>query len=233
MILQGVDVLIEINSWVSELFGKVSDVFKERLLFLGLQGSYQRGEATESSDIDVLVVLDELDVPSLRAYKKIIATMPHSEKACGFIGGRQELLNWPRYELFQLSRETRAYYGNLAGLLPEITRKDIADSAKIGASLLYHSSCHTFLYGKEEEHADALKWFYKDAFFILQIVYYLRNGQYINTKKELLPLLSGAEQEIVSISMDLNNYKELFSENRDKYYECIINWSAGILKTEF
>ncbi len=28
--------------------------------FVGLQGSYGRGEATESSDIDIVVILDEL-----------------------------------------------------------------------------------------------------------------------------------------------------------------------------
>ncbi|MBQ9141799.1 MAG: nucleotidyltransferase domain-containing protein [Lachnospiraceae bacterium] len=31
------------------------DEFGDRLLYVGLQGSYLRGEATESSDIDIMV----------------------------------------------------------------------------------------------------------------------------------------------------------------------------------
>ena len=50
--------MIDIKSWLDEFLKALSDTFAERICFVGLQGSYGRGEATENSDIDVVVILD-------------------------------------------------------------------------------------------------------------------------------------------------------------------------------
>ena len=42
-------------SWMNEFLGTLNEVFGDRVWFVGLQGSYGRGEATEASDIDVVV----------------------------------------------------------------------------------------------------------------------------------------------------------------------------------
>ena len=57
--------MVDIKSWMGELLGKLQAVFGERLLYLGQQGSYLRGEATEQSDIDVMIVLDRVDPKAL------------------------------------------------------------------------------------------------------------------------------------------------------------------------
>ena len=44
------------------------ELFGERLWFVGLQGSYGRGEATDTSDIDVVsLFLDTLNIDDLKS----------------------------------------------------------------------------------------------------------------------------------------------------------------------
>jgi len=69
-----------VESWLAELTGRIRGVFGARLIYVGHTGSYARGEAKETSDIDVNVVLDELRMEDLKMYRKIIQSMPNSEK---------------------------------------------------------------------------------------------------------------------------------------------------------
>ena len=73
--------------------------FGERLLYVGLQGSYLRGEATENSDIDVVVIIDDLRGEDLSLYKSLISQFDHSEKSCGFICGKNEMMHWNPLEI--------------------------------------------------------------------------------------------------------------------------------------
>ncbi|MBQ3017675.1 MAG: nucleotidyltransferase domain-containing protein, partial [Clostridia bacterium] len=52
--------MIEINAWMKEFLQTLNETFANRVWFVGLQGSYGRGEATETSDIDIVVILDQL-----------------------------------------------------------------------------------------------------------------------------------------------------------------------------
>ena len=71
------------------------DTFEGRVWFVGLQGSYGRGEATETSDIDVVVILDELSASDIHKYNTMLDTLPHRELICGFVSGKNELLPIP------------------------------------------------------------------------------------------------------------------------------------------
>ena len=57
--------MVDIETWMNELTEKLVSAFEIRLLFLGLQGSYGRGEANEDSDIDVVTVLDRVELTDL------------------------------------------------------------------------------------------------------------------------------------------------------------------------
>ena len=59
-------------------------------MFIGYQGSYARQEATDRSDVDMVVILDKLSTDDLKLYRSIVKSMPFSEKACGFICGLPE-----------------------------------------------------------------------------------------------------------------------------------------------
>ena len=61
---------------------------------MGLQGSYGRGEATEASDIDIVVILDKLSADDIQTYNSMLDTLPHRDLICGFLSGRDEIMNW-------------------------------------------------------------------------------------------------------------------------------------------
>ena len=85
--------MIDINGWMNDFLQKLNDVFVNRVWFVGLQGSYGRGEATETSDIDVVVILDELSASDIQTYQDMLDTLPHRELICGFVSGKDEILN--------------------------------------------------------------------------------------------------------------------------------------------
>ena len=68
--------MITPSEWVGSLLNGLRAVFGRRLLYIGLQGSHQRGEATESSDIDVVTVLDTVSVADLERYRSTVRAMP-------------------------------------------------------------------------------------------------------------------------------------------------------------
>ena len=49
-----------IEVWLQDFTKKLFDQFNSRIKFVGLQGSYKRGEATENSDVDIVIILDRL-----------------------------------------------------------------------------------------------------------------------------------------------------------------------------
>ncbi len=81
----------EINVWVNDFLVSIKRLFDERLVFVGLQGSYNRGEATDQSDIDMVVILDQVTPADLRHYSAMLDMLPNREKACGFVSGVQVL----------------------------------------------------------------------------------------------------------------------------------------------
>ena len=48
------------EAWLKAYLQTVTSLFGVRLLFVGLQGSYGRDEATESSDIDMALILERI-----------------------------------------------------------------------------------------------------------------------------------------------------------------------------
>ncbi|MBR5458199.1 MAG: nucleotidyltransferase domain-containing protein, partial [Burkholderiaceae bacterium] len=59
--------MIDIDVWMTHFTEGLLQRFGNRVWFIGLQGSYAREEATEQSDIDVVVILDKLSVSDIEA----------------------------------------------------------------------------------------------------------------------------------------------------------------------
>lgn len=53
--------MFKTNVYISTLIELLKTTYHERLLYVGLQGSYLRGEATEHSDIDIMVVISDIE----------------------------------------------------------------------------------------------------------------------------------------------------------------------------
>lgn len=212
----------KLENWLQDFTKKLFDKFSTRIKFIGLQGSYKRGEANADSDIDIVIILDKLSFDDLILYKRIVKSMSFSTKVCGFISGEKEIYNWPKFDLFQLLNDTVSLHGNLQDFIPIIKRNDILDSIKINTANLYHQMCHAYLF--EDKNIEALYQGYKSAFFILQALYYSRNTEYVGSKNELVQLLDGEDREVLLVNI---NWKSLnIAENSDFYFEKIINWAA-------
>ena len=48
--------MIDITAWMEDFLQALNETFATRVWFVGLQGSYGRGEATETSDIDGVTI---------------------------------------------------------------------------------------------------------------------------------------------------------------------------------
>ncbi len=215
-----------ITDWMDQLTQKVKEAFGPKLWFAGLQGSWQRGEATEQSDIDVVVIMEELHVDDLQTYREIVRTIPFSEKVCGFLSGREELLCWPVADLFQFCYDTKPFYGSLDQILSLVGSEEVRQAVIMGAGNLYHASCHSFLFEDAKANLPSL---YKAAFFLLQAKSYLEQGKYAGNKEQLSLLLAGTEAEILSQYRE--NLPQIFDDSMCRQaYEQLIQWSGGILK---
>ena len=192
--------MIEISSWMDKFVGALEASFKNRVWFVGLQGSYGRGEATETSDIDVVVILDELTVQDIQAYNAMLDTLPNRELICGFVSGKKELLNWEPSDLFQFYHDTTPIKGSLDELLAMIDEAAIDRAIKIGVCNIYHGCVHNMLHEKSDE---ILKGLYKAASFVVQAIYFQETGCYIKSQKDLLVKVSGDEKSIVENFLSL------------------------------
>ena len=194
--------MIEISSWMDKFVGALDASFKKRVWFVGLQGSYGRGEATETSDIDVVVILDELTAQDIQIYNAILDTLPNRELICGFVSGKEELLNWEPSDLFQFYHDTTPIKGSLDELLSVIDKTAIARAIKSGACNIYHGCVHNMLHEKSDE---ILKGLYKSASFVVQAICFQETGCYIKSQKDLLVKVSGDEKSIVENFLSLKN----------------------------
>ena len=198
----GDDFVIDISSWMDKFVGVLEERFGDRVWFVGLQGSYGRGEATETSDIDVVVILDELTAQDIQAYNAMLDTLPNRELICGFVSGKKELLNWEPSDLFQFYHDTTPIKGSLDELLVLIDGDAIKRAIKIGACNIYHGCVHNMLHEKSDE---ILKGLYKAASFVVQAICFQETGCYIKSQKALLEKVSGIERSIVENFLSLKN----------------------------
>jgi uncharacterized protein len=216
--------MVDIDSWLESIKSKIEVVFANRILFIGYQGSYRRGEATPESDIDIVVILDNLEMDDLRKYKNIVQSMPHSEKACGFISGKDEISNWSKSDMFQFIYETQSLLGKLEHLVSPLNKSDIEKAIKTGAENLYQAACHSFLYdGDIKQNLSGL---YKMTFFILQAEHFFLTCQYVPTKKELLGKLKGQDKEILSNCINRNLLSGYDMEKVETLYDKLIKWCS-------
>lgn len=220
--------MIDIESYISKLICRLRQQYGARLLYVGLQGSYLRGEATVKSDIDIMVVIDSLNVSDLDAYRNIISGLEHTDKSCGFICSKTDLLNWNPLEICHLINSTKDYYGTLNTLIPAYTEADIRNFIKLSINNLYHEICHRYIHAGQQDNNTELPRSYKSVFFILQSLYYLEGGKYILSKADLLPLLTSINHEVLLRSIQLNGEMTYdFPES----FELLFKWCQNTLST--
>ena len=192
--------MIDISAWMDNFLQTLTKTFGPRVWFAGLQGSYGRGEASDTSDIDAVVILDRLSSKDIRTYDAMLDRLPHRDLVCGFLAGKEDLLNWEPADLFQFYHDTTPYLGSLDGLLPLLDEASVNRAIKIGAGNLYHGCVHNMLHGKSEE---VLRELYKTAGFVVQAVCFRETGHYIPSQTRLAQITDPEERKILETALGL------------------------------
>lgn len=213
----------EINFWLKDCLELLDKNFGDRLWFVGLQGSHGRGEAGENSDIDLVVILDEISSCDIKTYDGMLDSLPHRELVCGFISGKSELFGWDPSELFHLYHDTTPIRGSLEDIKPLIDGEAVERAIRIGAGSIYHSCSHNMLHEKSNE---ILKDLYKAASFVVKAVVYRQTGEYFGRATDIHCVLSPEERKIFQTYLAIKNGEEL---DFNTMSEELFNWSKGLI----
>lgn len=194
--------MIDINDWINRFLKVLNNTFGERVWFVGLQGSYGRGEARDTSDIDVVVILDQLSVTDIQRYNTMLDTLPDRELICGFVSGKNELLDWEPSDLFQFYHDTTPIKGSLEEVVAVVDETAVNRAIKIGACNIYHGCVHNMVHEKSE---DVLKGLYKSASFVVQAIAFKQTGKYVKHQSELRDVVLNDERVIFDTFLHLKN----------------------------
>lgn len=217
--------MVDIDQWMKQYQDTVRDLFGGRVLFIGLQGSYGRNEAHETSDIDVVLILDAVSLHDLKQYKQVIGTLPDRSLICGFVSGREELAGWYKSDLFQFYYDTIPYYGSLDDIITAPTDADARAAVLMGACNLYHMCSHNYLHGGDMETLRAL---YKSAFFVLQAKHFSETGDYVKRHSALKHVLTGTD---LSVSQAAEQVKTTDPSQAalGRYSEQLLQWTHQLI----
>ena len=176
---------MDIDAWMNDLIDQLKTEFKERLVLVGLQGSRARGEQREDSDIDIVVVIEDLNANDLASYRSVVQRMPHAELACGFIGSPDVLAAWPRYDVFNLVNDTDVRYGSFDFMDTAFTAEEAKLAADACASEIYHALSHTAVFEP------------KSVFFGIRAKHFAQTGEFVNSRAQLLNLANDDEKKLL------------------------------------
>lgn len=185
---------MDINSFMESFKENLLHLFTDNLLFLGLQGSYGRGEAKENSDIDPVIILRQCGKDELLKYRAYIDTLPEKDILCGFVSSSDELRAWESADRAQLILDTKPVYGELTPLCPEITHEDILRAVQQGTCAIYHASSHNILHARDWSILPEL---YKSTRFTIRMKHYLQSGVYVSAFSELYAFVNEKEKTIL------------------------------------
>lgn len=225
--MKGCEKMQNFSQWLENFTNAVKLAFPQELYFLGLQGSYARGEASSDSDIDVVVLFKELNSNILKNYRDILSNMPEQEKICGFVGGYQELAAWQRGDLFQLYHDTIALYGDLDFIKPLADKNAAAELVQLSACNLYHGCCHNYLHARS---TTVLRELYKAAVFAVQAKYYLEQGVYLHKHRILAENVIKADKRILQYGEAVHAARNDEIAGFDEYSMYLLHWCQHLIK---
>ena len=208
---------MDINIFMGSFKENLLRLFGDNLLFLGLQGSYGRGEAKETSDIDPVIILQQCGKDDILRYRAYIDTLPEKDILCGFISSIDELRAWESADRAQLILDTKPVYRDLAELCPRITSDDIRRAVQQGACAIYHASSHNILHARDWS---VLPELYKSTRFTIRMKHYLQTGVYVSAFRELTAVVDEEEKAILEA-------QELDTEN-DAFM--LLEWASKAMR---
>ena len=216
--------MFELNEYLRELISECKSAFGGRLMYVGLQGSYLRGEAQEDSDIDVMVILDGFSVKDMGVYREILQKIGYYEKSCGFICGRDEMSRWNPLEVCQLKNTTKDLYGSLSEYLPDAARQDEINYVKFSLGNLYHEVCHRYIHSDREKNTAKFRVTCKGLFFLIQNLHYLESGEFVTTKSNLERMVSEDDRSPLNLAELPDDY------DFDNAFSFLFAWCLDVFR---
>lgn len=217
---------MDIPQYMEQAQRLLMGAFPNRLVCLGIQGSYARGEAAEGSDIDLVVILDHVEMADILGYRSVLDRLPEREKSCGFFSGKEELMAWDRGELFQFYYDTRPYWGNLEFLRPLLNRRAVARALHTGACGIYNGCIHNLLHAQSME---VLRELYKPVLFLLQAKCWLDEEIYCSDSHTLLAHLKGMDRAVLERRADIRSGGAITEEMLFPLSSHLLDWAVQIL----
>ena len=205
--------MFDLDKYLAALIRNCRSAFGERLLYVGLQGSWLRGEAHENSDIDVMVILDRFSVRDMDTYRGILKEIGSYEKSCGFICGKDEMKRWSPLEVCQLRQTTKDLVGNLTDYLPPATREDEINYVKLSLGNLYHELCHRYIHEDRDKNTAKFRGTCKSVFYLIQNLHFLESGHFILRRKDLKEAAAEEDRLILELAnlQDVYNFDQVFT----------------------
>ncbi len=210
--------MTDIENYTDKLISECKRIYGDRLIYVGLQGSYMRGEAGEDSDLDIMIIIERFSVQDMDAYRDMLKQIGNYDKSCGFICGKEEMKQWNPLEVCQLLHTTKDLYGTLSGHLPEAATEDEVNYVKLSLGNLYHELCHRYIHADREKNVRKLRGTCKSFFFLIQNLYYLESGDFVLTKRELKQRVTEEDCEILTMADLPEDY------DFDQAYERLFIW---------
>ena len=210
--------MFDLDKYLADLILNCQLAFKERLLYMGLQGSYLRGEAHENSDIDIMVILDCFSVQDMDTYRRILKEIGFYEKSCGFICGKEEMERWNPLEVCQLHHTTKDLLGVLTDYLPPATREDEINYVKLSLGNLYHELCHRYIHADRDKNVARFRGTCKSVFYLIQNLHFLESGCFILSKKGLKKAVVQEDRIILELAELPDGY------NFDQAFTSLFAW---------
>ena len=205
--------MFDLDKYLADLILNCRSAFGERLLYMGLQGSWLRGETHENSDIDIMVILDGFSVRDMDTYRGVLKGIGFYEKSCGFICGKDEMKRWNPLEVCQLRRTTKDLVGVLTDYLPPATREDEINYVNLSLGNLYHELCHRYIHADRDENAAKFRGTCKNVFYLIQNLHFLESGRFILNRKDLNEAVTEKDRIVLEMAElpDVNDFDQAFS----------------------
>ena len=205
--------MFDLNRYLADLTLNCRSAFGERLLYMGLQGSWLRGEAHENSDIDVMMILDRFSVRDMDTYREILKKIGFYEKSCGFICGKEEMKRWTPLEVCQLRHTTKDLLGVLTDYLPPATREDEISYVRLSLGNLYHELCHRYIHADRDKNTAKFRGTCKSVFYLIQNLHFLESGHFILSRKDLKEAVTEEDRIVLQMAElpDVCDFDQAFS----------------------
>ncbi len=213
---------METAGFLHSFLDELTAAFGGRLLFFGLQGSFARGEQTETSDIDIVTVLDELSFEDVELYRCIVSSANFPAQPCGFIAGKAELSAWEKSDLMSLVFDTKPLLGDLFALVPDFSNDDIKHNVRVTVCSIYHACLHNYLYDRS---GDILRSLFKSARFAIRMKHFLLTGTFIHSMSELRAAVGAPDNTVISSAQNYTGSPDDFTF----YTRTLLDWARSLL----